>query len=148
VTASLWQKFLVIVFLWQRLLVIAILWQRYLAIAIIWHKYLAIVATDYWQRFLVLNAIISQRYLAIVATNYWQRFLAIRTAFKIWLKWNVIIIGMTVGTTTAGIIVIGIGVTLVIQLVASVPLYILLQLWLNSSNNCSNSSRLFNDNCT
>ena len=51
----------------------------------------------------------------------WQRFLVLHaTVVILWLKWSVIIIGMTVGRTTAGIIVIGTRVTLVTLLVASV----------------------------
>ena len=74
----------------------ASLWQRFLAI---------IAAATLWQRFLVIAFL-------------WQRLLVI--AIILWLKWNVIIIGMTVGTTTAGIIVIGTRVNLVTLLVASV----------------------------
>jgi hypothetical protein len=67
------------------------------------------------QRSLVI-AYLWQRLLVIAFL--WQRLLVI--VIILWLKWNVIIIGMTVGTTTAGIIVIGTRVTLVTLLVASV----------------------------
>ena len=87
----------------------ASLWQRFLATIVtttLLLRFLAIIAAaTLWQRFLVIAFL-------------WQRLLVI--AIILWLKWNVIIIGMTVGTTTAGIIVIGTRVNLVTLLVASV----------------------------
>ena len=140
-----------VIILWQRFLAInAQIQLRYLVIAKLWQRFLVTIATVVilLQRFHVLNVSnLWQRFLVLHAKILWQRFLATIAIVILWLKWNVLIIGMTVGTTTAGIIVIGTRVTLVTLLVASVLQYMILQLWLSiSSNSSGESSRLFNDN--